>query len=183
MFYNPGSSPSWVLLAGQIHLLLTTPWGRTMLPKTSGKRVVPSLLDHPCCHSIIVSELHTALPLYPFSSPSTSLQVGSSANFRECWWLTVQCCSPKSQPQTIFLTYPSGCLVASSSLLHPGYAHALHAISVQQLQATTSPSPSGVTSFLQLPLHSPLLLARQMQLDEPPWSFPFQLSVAISSPL
>lgn len=153
-----------------------------MLPRTLGKGVVPSLLDHPCCHPIFMSELHTALPLHPFSSPPTSLQVCSSANFSsENVGSSHSSVALPDQSQPVFLTCPSGCLVASSSPLHPGYACAVRAISVQQLQASTSPSASGVTAFLQLPLHPPFLLARQTQLDEPPRSFLLQLLVAISS--
>lgn len=69
--------------------------------------------------------------------------------FSQRWWLTDQRCSPKSQSRLAFLMYPSGCLVTTSSPLHPGYAFVLHPISVQHLQATTYPSPSRVTSFLQ----------------------------------
>lgn len=78
---SPGSSPSQALLAGQIHLLLTALWGRTVLPRTRGEGEVPSLLDHPCCHCMFMSELHTALPLYPFSlhfSSETPENVGCS---------------------------------------------------------------------------------------------------------
>lgn len=114
-----------------------------MLPRTSGKGVVPSLLDHPCSHSKFVSDLYTALPLYPFSSPSTSLQLCSSANFRECWQLVVQCCSPKSQSQPVFLTYSSGCLVASSTLC-------IQAIPVPYM-------PFLYSSYKQPPLHHPLV--------------------------
>lgn len=49
-------------------------------------RLWVSPLDHPCCHSSFMSELHMAWPflgpsLGPFSSPSIPLQVSSSANF------------------------------------------------------------------------------------------------------
>ena len=83
---SPGSSPTWAPLAGQIHLLLPTLCqGRTLLPKDQWQRGggTPGHEHH----------LWTILAVFPSlcqnstwlcpraPSPSTSLQVFSSANF------------------------------------------------------------------------------------------------------
>lgn len=125
--------------------------------------------------SFLSFQLYVGVPHGIVGPFSAYIQVFSSANFNPVCAGGSQTDFTLPHHSPSFLTDRSGCLVTTPSLLHPGYASILRAISVQQPQAASSPSPSRATSFLRAPLHPPLLTCISLgscraAMRVPPWA-------------